>query len=137
MATAEHNGIAVLAPMFDDYAEKHMGYPCEAYGWTDEKWTAYLREIAQHLRNCDEDQQTNPNEYGEEWAKVLETKWNSMEIVRDDAGLVHHNWPEPTPEQKELEENYRRREEEVFKWRSDDAVKAFEMIGAVFFDLWD
>jgi len=129
--------IAVLPSMFDDFAKYHCGYPAGESGFTDEQWTAYIKEIAQHLRNCDEEQKTNVNEYEEEFEAMMDARSTLKVIRKDERDNIVHELPEETPEEKELSRKYFDRHEEIYTWRCNEAIKAFEMIGKQFFSLWD
>lgn len=129
--------IDVLAPMFEEYAEKHIGYPGEINGFTDEQWAAYLKDIASHLRNASEDQTVQANEYDDAWRTMVDRRNADVKIWTDDKGFVHHVWPDPTTEQMELTAKYIARLQEIDAWRLNEAQTAFRMIGDQFFSLCD
>lgn len=129
--------IAVLAPMFDDYAENSHGYPGEFRGFTQEKWTNYIKEIAQHIRNADEDQTTQINEYEEAYDAICDTMSEGAKRWVDDSGFIHYEFPSLADEEEEVRIKYNERYLEIMHWREAEAKKAFEMIGKEFFNLWD
>lgn len=129
--------IDILAPMFEDFAKNHIGYPGEENGFTDEQWTKYLLEIAEHLRNSHEDQESVINEYAEDFETIIDCRTRRCKRWTDDKGFVHHEFPEVTPEENELIAKYIDRVTEIDLWRAAEAKKAFEMIGEQFFSLWD
>lgn len=127
----------VLPGMFETYAAKHFGFPGEDAGFTDEEWTAYLCEIAEHLRNASEDQEVVVNEYQALFDAVVEDQRRFMERSVDADGVVRHIYPETTSEQQIIRDKYFNRGAEIYAWRQEEARKAFEMIGRHFFALWD
>lgn len=130
--------IGVLAPMFEDYAKNHFGFPGEDAGFTDEEWTAYLVEVARHLRNASEDQTEQRNEYADEWSKVAGSIWDHVDTVVDKYGDKHIiKIPDMTDSQNAVRDKFFNREIEIAKWRSDEIKTAMKMIGDQFFSLWD
>ena len=127
----------VLSDMLDTCAEKHFGFPAGDDGFTDEEWTAYLREIATHLRNSSEAQCEQVNEYDALFDAIVDEQHSHMERREDANGFIHHIYPEMTAEQKSIRDKYFQREMEISKWREAEAQKAFEMIGKHFFAFWD
>ena len=129
--------ISVLSSMFDEYAEYHCGYPGEQAGFTDEQWTAYLRDIATHMRNASEDQQIQKNEYEADFDRISKERSAGVRRYTDDKGFIVHEFPPATDKQKETIEKYFARLKEIDDWRLSEAQTALKMIGDQFFSLWD
>ena len=129
--------IVVFSNMFDEFAEKHYGYPGEHAGFTGEKWTKYLREIAEHMRNASEDQEVQKNEFEELWSKISDDRWSKVKQWSDENGHIHREWPSLDEDQNAIREKYFSREKEIYDWRLNEARTALSMIGERFFDMWD
>jgi len=129
--------IGVLAPMFEEYAENHYGYPGEINGFTDEQWTQYLKDIARHLRNASEDQTVELNQFEEEHDEYIEERFGSTCRWTDNHGATHSVLPELTERGKEISDKYYARMREIDEWRLKEAQTALKMIGDCFFDMWD
>lgn len=129
--------INVLPNMIDDLAENHCGYPGECFGFTDEDWTKYLKEIVWHLHNASEDQDKVTNEYEEEWEKINRERFSNAEIWTDENGSKHKKVPELTESQLELCKKYTNRCREIYDWRCEQVKIALLLIGSHFFNLWD
>ena len=129
--------IGVLAPMLEDFSDHHCGHPIGEDGFTEESWSAYLKDIARHIRNASEDQSEQINEYGVFWDKTLGEIHKHKNVYIDNDGVIHHVIPDLTEEQDIIKQKYYQREIEIYKWRCKEIQTAFKMIGDHFFDLWD
>lgn len=90
------------------------------------EWSDYLKNIAEHFMNADEDFCPQKNEYAPmfSYCGVTETKHP------DGTVSVVSNAPE------ELRKNYWNRIVEINQWREREVCKALEMLAPVFFALW-
>lgn len=129
--------LAVLAPMFEEFAAKHVGYPCGANELTDEAWTALLKEVAWHLRNGEECQKTQVNEFEEAWEAQVERRAHRVDSFEDKNIPSRVKWADPTDEDLEVIRKYNERELEILHWREEQVKIALHIIGSNFFSLWD
>ena len=98
-------------------ADHHCGYPGHGEFDTDEKWTAYLKEMAQKFYQANESNEyyDTPNE--KKWWKWIEENSNS----------------EDNPYSKDMFN-----EEKFLAWRREqDMREGLDMMKHIFFHLWD
>jgi len=113
----------VLPDMLETLARKGIGHVADL---SPEDWEDFLLDAAQHLRNADEDQKVEVNQYEEAFRAYLDAH---PDYYRD---KVHID-----PDAEVLRKQWLDRDREIFEWRQMEAEIAFKMIGARFFDLWD
>ena len=113
----------VLPDMLETLARKGIGHPYDmsVVGWSDYLWNA-----AQHLRNADEEQKVEVNQYEEAFRAYLDSH---PDYYRDKNHI--------DPDVEELRKQWLDRDREIAEWRQKEAETAFKMIGERFFDLWD
>ena len=110
--------LSTIPDMLDEMAEKHQAYPIIEGVTVDDlnyydgneafkRWTSYLKEMAQHFRNADEELCPEKNQYESDiW-------------VRDDI------------------DKWQKRSLEIMDYRNKELETAFNMMSKVFFHLWD
>ena len=113
----------ILPDMLETLARKGIGHVADL---SPEDWEGFLLDAAQHLRNADEDQKVEVNQYEEAFRVYLDAH---PDYYRD---KVHID-----PDAEVLRKQWLDRDREIFEWRQMEAETAFKMIGARFFDLWD
>lgn len=113
----------ILPDMLETLARKGIGHPHDmsVVGWSD-----YLWDTAQHLRNADEDQGVEVNQYEAAFRAYLDSH---PDYYRDKNHV--------DPDVEELRKRWLDRDREIAEWRQKEAETAFKMIGERFFDLWD
>lgn len=109
--------LCVVPNMLDHLQKNHCGHPS---GMTEEEWDNILKEMAQHLRNADED---NPlterkNQFEEEYLKQFYKKPFDREV-------------------SEIDKSYFNAEKELNEWRQKEIEKAFDLMKKYFFVMWD
>jgi len=120
----DHYLLSVIHGGLEHLADNHMGWPGEFSGFpTDEDWTAYLKDMADLFYKAEENNDdAYPHPGYDRWAAWLDehpstdpiTGWDnpySQEMVDEDADLSLK--------------------------RQADFEKAWDMMGRVFFSLWD
>ena len=121
--------IKLMPKMLDDLADSSVGFPySQTLGFSNsEDWKSYLKTIAIHFRNADEELCPEKNRYEPifNYAGVTETKHP------DGSVSITSNAPE------ELRKNYWNRMVEISQYRQRELDKAFDMLHPIFFTLWD
>lgn len=108
----------VAPAMFKYLAENSSGYPGREPFETSEKWTTWLKEMAEKLENCREENYEKENEYYAEYMKQFENY-------------------DFNKENKELDEKYFAREHEIFEDVQKQLKECMTEISEYFFLLWD
>lgn len=115
------------------FAEHHCGYPGDKEFDIDEKWTAYLKEMAQLFFQANESNDYYSTPEADKWwewiqthpAKQVEEKIGGMDLYRYER--------EESPYNKSM---LRESKANRIK-READFNKAWRMLGHVFWNLWD
>lgn len=112
----------LLPKMLRDLADTAVGYPdgFETY----EEWIEYLRKMADHLENGQENQKVETNQ----WENLF------FEYCCDDKGRTNKML---TMSKDELRDLYFKREKEISDWRHVETKKGLEMMSDVWERLWD
>ena len=108
-------------------AEHHHGYPGTEEFPTDEKWTAYLKEMAQLFYQANENNEAFPH--------PEEEKWWAWEQEHPDYSerFLNADWTDKNPHSAAMLE-----ESKDLSKKQDAAFhKAWDMMGKVMFHLWD
>jgi hypothetical protein len=129
------------------------GYEEEVDLWGKEsyfdRWWLVLSRIAYCLEQTDEDKTDIKNEYAEEYYNQtfgkddgnedFKTWWNKHhKVVEYDEKGKPKLWQLITHDaEKELEDNFKRREEEIAQYREDMKNEAFDLLKKYFWNLWD
>ena len=100
-------------------ADNHWGYPGTEEFPEDEDWIKYLKEMAQLFYQANESNEYYPTPEGDKWWEWIKTH--------------HHSSTEDNPYGKAMFEE----EKENSNKRIHDFHKAWDMMGKVFFHLWD
>lgn len=129
--------------------KKEKDYEEELDLWGKEKyfdrWWFVLSRIAYCLEQANDEVTEIKNEYEEEYHKQVfgyDSDKKSFkewwEVAEYDENGEPKLWKLITKEpDKELEEKYRQRSEEIAKYRDEMKNEAFSLISKYFFDLWD
>jgi len=123
----------VLPSMLREYAENLNGFPDvlqEIKGETEketfENWKNYLKEIAYHIDNSNDDKCPEKNEY-------IESFINNFKMKKLDNLAYRFETID-----EEISKKYSDREKEIQDYKSNEINKALDMLKApVFFNLWD
>lgn len=110
--------LKLLPELFDDFRKNLHGHPCS---FTEEEWDNFLlKEVIEPLRNAQEEQEVEINEFETEIFNYFK-----------DGSLTDMNYP------PELWNKYMAREKEIDDWRDKQMRKAFASIIMNFWNLWD
>lgn len=104
-------------------ADNHFGWPSEFKGFpTDEDWTAYLKDMADLFYKADENNDAYPHPAYEKWAAWTDEHSDGNPTI----GLNNPYSQDMVDEDSDLGLK-----------RQADFEKAWDMMGRVFWDLWD
>lgn len=118
--------LQLFTDSLNDFADNHMGYPGDEEFDTDEKWTEYLKEMAQLFYQAQESNQYYSTPIAEEWDKWI----TEHPIQFDENGkIVRPDFPKWKEFLKEDRENAKKRETDVFR--------GLMKMAHVWFSLWD
>lgn len=114
-------------------ADNHWGYPGNKEFDTDEKWTAYLKEMANCFYRANESNEfydTPEADKWYEWIKEHPASWEEAEV--NGVKLNQYNRAEGPYDKSMIEE------EKILSYRREkDMEKGIDMLKRVFFQLWD
>ena len=126
-----------LVNLFSDslnhLADHHWGYPGTDEFPDDEKWTQYLKDMAQLFYQSDESNNYYPTP---EWDKYWEYSEAHPAVKIEDTIAGHTMVRFEKPENPYSESSFEE-EKENNKKRNEDFQKAWDMMGKVFYSLWD
>lgn len=114
----DHYLLDLLPELFDNFRRNLHGHPVS---FTEEEWDNFLlKEIIEPLRNAQEEQKVEINEFEEKVNDYFKDK-----------PLTDMNCPQ------ELWNNYMTRENEITNWRDKQMRRGFVAIITEFWNLWD
>lgn len=123
----------LLEGSLNHLADNHWGYPGNEEFDTDEKWTAYLKEMAQQFHRANES-----NEYYDtpeadkwwEWVQAHPATWKKEDVNGVELSRLNRD---KGPYDKSMME-----EERLLAYlRQKDMECGFDMLKHVYFSLWD
>ena len=114
----DHYLLDLLPELFDNFRRNLHGHPAS---FTEEEWDNFLlKEIIEPLRNAQEEQEVEINEFETE-------VYNHF----NDKSFTDMNCPQ------ELWDKYMKREKEIDDWRDKQMRRAFTSIIMNFWSFWD
>ena len=114
--------LSVIPLMLRHLAEYSCGYPGTEPYETPEKYTMFLRRLAEKFENCREENIDRKNEYSKTFDEMIKNK---------------RNYDELTDEEKELRNKYFNRAMEIQKERDEAIVRAYTELAENHNILWD
>ena len=117
--------IDVVPNMLEDLANNGHGYPGNSQFDTFEKWSTYLKDLADKFRQADEDYCEERNLYEDEFNKRVD------EALKQDALRVNVFCDD------DFSHNYFKEEVRIQDVRNGYLDEAFENFRKVFWELWD
>lgn len=119
-------------------AKKGSGYPGVEPWDTPEKWSRYLRELAEKLDRCADSMDILTYDAKNEYAEQFNMLFNSLvrhQKVNEDGSVT--TWRDETPDYLELRDKYFAREKEIVnelkEYRKEVGAEVFGGLGR----LWD
>jgi hypothetical protein len=115
-------------------ADNHCGWPGNEDFPEDEDWTKYLKEMAQLFYQAQESNEYYPTPEGDKWSAWLDEHPNGnwVDDMINDKPMKRYDG-NANPYSKSMFEE----DKENAKKRDADFRKAWDMMGKVFYSLWD
>ena len=104
------------------FAEHHEGYPDSLFP-TDEAWTAYLKEMAEHFYASNESNDYFPMPAMDKWIEYAD----SHEEIQ-----IADSWAKNPYSEEFVQEG-----KDLCVKRQEEMIQGFEMLKEVYFNLWD